>query len=110
MADLAQKVWTLPIFQHFSSDFLSFNMTDLADNETTIYTTFVVITFFPDFFFWIEGWVGGVNCIQKFWIFLIFTRSLRHWFDSVKHDLRSASIDTTIADLVVLDHSPHVDQ
>ena len=37
--DLAQKVWTLPIFQHFSSDFLSFNMTDLADNETTIHTT-----------------------------------------------------------------------
>ena len=39
VTDLAQKVWTLPIFQHFSSDFLSFNMTDLADNETTIYTT-----------------------------------------------------------------------
>ena len=41
VTDLAQKVWTLPIFQHFSSDFLSFNMTDLADNETTIYTTSV---------------------------------------------------------------------
>ena len=39
VTDLAQKVWTRPIFQHFSSDFLSFNMTDLADNETTIYTT-----------------------------------------------------------------------
>ena len=36
---------------------------------------FVVITFeiFQICFFWIEGWVGGVNCIQTFldfWIFL----------------------------------------
>ena len=42
---------------------------------------FVVITFeiLQIFFFWIEGWVGGVNCIQTFldfWIFFIFTRSL----------------------------------
>ena len=29
-------------------------------------------TGFPDFFFWIEGWVGGVNCIQTFFGFLDF--------------------------------------
>ena len=37
MADLAQNIRTLPIFQHFSSKFLSFNMADLADSENTIY-------------------------------------------------------------------------
>ena len=41
---LTWRIWggnirTLPIFQHFSSDFLSFNMADLGDNETHIYTT-----------------------------------------------------------------------
>ena len=35
---------------------------------------FVVITFeiFQIFFFLIEGWVGGVNCIQTFFEFLDF--------------------------------------
>ena len=35
---------------------------------------FVVITFeiFHIFFFGIEGWVGGVNCIQTFFGFLDF--------------------------------------
>ena len=43
---------------------------------------FVVITFeIFQILFWIEGWVGGVNCIQTFFGFLdffIFTRSLRN--------------------------------
>ena len=42
MADLAQKVWTRPIFQHFSSKFLSFNMADLADTENAMHTTDVI--------------------------------------------------------------------
>ena len=34
----------------------------------------IIITFeiFQIFFFWIEGWVGGVNCIQTFFGFLDF--------------------------------------
>ena len=73
---------------------------------------FVVITFEIFQIFFLDRGVGGWGQLYRnfFGIFFIFTRSLRHWFDSVKHDLRSASIDTTIADLVVLDHSPHVDQ
>ena len=39
MADLGGNIRTLPIFQHFSSKFLSFNMADLGDSENAIYTT-----------------------------------------------------------------------
>ena len=38
-----------------------------------------VVNYFEIFqiFFWMEGWVGGVNCIQTFFgFFFMFTRSL----------------------------------
>ena len=45
---LTWQIWgggnirTLPIFQHFSSDFLSFNMADLGRHFSHIHTTLVV--------------------------------------------------------------------
>ena len=46
------------------------------------YSWLITFEIFHIFFFWIEGWVGGVNCIQTFFGFLdffIFTRSLRFY-------------------------------
>ena len=43
------------------------------------YSWLITFEIFQIFFFWIEGWVGGVNCIQTLFGFLdffIFTRSL----------------------------------
>ena len=39
MAYLGGNIPTLPIFQHFSSDFLSFNITDLGRHFSHIHTT-----------------------------------------------------------------------
>ena len=36
------------------------------------YSWLITFQIFPIFFFWIEGWVGGVNFIQFFLDFCIF--------------------------------------
>ena len=49
------------------------------------YSWLITFQIFQIIFFWIEGWVGGVNCIQTFFGFLdfffIFTRSLSCFYE-----------------------------